>query len=249
MNKVLLLIFCCFSLLTARAQDELQSIAILNFNYFPAIMHNEQKSLEYLSIVSGQFVKDGRFSVVERSKLDIIERERELQKSEDFIDGKVVQQGASIGADYMITGYVDFGTKTLTLSAYNVANNELIGKEHFDLRVDYKLKSLVNKDFIHQYFPIPRTKVVKVLAGNQKATSILIAAGSQSGLIPKEKLEVVELVYETIGNNALEREVTIGIVKVFQIENENFTVCKVEKGGKLISEKLAHRKNLFVKKI
>jgi hypothetical protein len=36
--------------------------------------------------------------------LDLIERERDLQKSEDFMDGYIANQGKSIGAQYIVSG-------------------------------------------------------------------------------------------------------------------------------------------------
>lgn len=249
MKKALILILCCFNMPILQAQDEVKSIAIQTFSFSPTGPdYFDKKNTEYLSTVSRQFVRDGRFSVVERHNLEIIEQERELQKSEAFIDGKVVQQGAGIGADYLVSGHSDFLRKVLTLSLYDVATGLIIGTEDLDLTLDYKLNSLVDQKFIHRYFPIPSIVIVKVLEGNNKATSVLIAAGSKSGLVSKEKLEVVEQVSEMVNGEQYEREVTIGIIRIDQIENENFTICKVDKGGKLIAEKLANGISLYCKK-
>ncbi|MBL0288501.1 MAG: hypothetical protein IPQ19_14160 [Bacteroidetes bacterium] len=45
-----------------------------------------------------------RFTVVDRTNLSALKSEKELQKSEDFIDGYVVDQGKSFGAKYVVTG-------------------------------------------------------------------------------------------------------------------------------------------------
>lgn len=249
MKNILRVLFYFICMSWANAQEGNKSIAILAFSYSkPCPLEHESKATEYQGIVSGQFVRDNRFSVVERGKMTMIEKERELQKSEDFIDGKVVQQGVGIGADYMITGFINFELLVLRLSVYDVTDGRLIGKEEFDLKYEYKLKSLVHQRFIQQYFPLPGIRLVKMLEGTNKAESILIAAGSKSGLTRKEKLEIKELVYEEIEGESFEREVTLGIAKVYQIENENFTICKVEEGGKIISEKLASGVRLFLKR-
>lgn len=56
--------------------------------------------------ITTAFVKTKRFVVVDRSKMDALQREKDLQKSEDFLDGRVIQQGVSLGADYLISGHV-----------------------------------------------------------------------------------------------------------------------------------------------
>ena len=61
--------------------------------------------------VSNGFVKTKRFNIVDRIKMDAIKNEKELQKSEDFIDGKTVQQSISIGAQYLVTGKVISASK------------------------------------------------------------------------------------------------------------------------------------------
>jgi len=56
--------------------------------------------------VSGYIVGCGQLTVVNRADLQFINAERELQKGEDFIDGKVIQQGVNLGVDFMLVGHV-----------------------------------------------------------------------------------------------------------------------------------------------
>ena len=60
--------------------------------------------------ISSCFVKTKRFNIVDRSKMDALKSEKELQKSEDYIDGSVVAQGASLGAQYLISCNVNSAT-------------------------------------------------------------------------------------------------------------------------------------------
>ena len=57
-------------------------------------------------LVSNAFLSTKRFTLVEREKMDLIKKELNTQKSEDFIDGFTVEQSKSLGADYLITGNV-----------------------------------------------------------------------------------------------------------------------------------------------
>jgi curli biogenesis system outer membrane secretion channel CsgG len=62
--------------------------------------------------VSNAFVKTKRFNIVDRTKMDALKKEKELQKTEDFMDGAVIQQGVSLGAQFLISGKVTSVTKT-----------------------------------------------------------------------------------------------------------------------------------------
>lgn len=56
--------------------------------------------------VINAFVKTKRFNIVDRSKMDALKKEKDLQKSIDFIDGSVIEQGVSLGANFLISGHV-----------------------------------------------------------------------------------------------------------------------------------------------
>src|SRR5687767_3869415 len=52
--------------------------------------------------VADAFLKTKRFSLVEREKMDQLKSEKNLQKDEDFIDGQVIEQSKSLGAQYVV---------------------------------------------------------------------------------------------------------------------------------------------------
>lgn len=56
--------------------------------------------------VGDAFLKAKRFSLVERQKMDQLTSEKELQKGEDFIDGAVIEQSRSLGAQYVVLGNI-----------------------------------------------------------------------------------------------------------------------------------------------
>ncbi len=62
--------------------------------------------------VTSAFVKTKRFNIVDRTKMDELQKEKNLQKSENFIDGKVIQQGISLGAKFLVSGKVTSVSKT-----------------------------------------------------------------------------------------------------------------------------------------
>lgn len=95
--------------LSIYAQNEKIVIGIPSFGHAGYI--EEKYVTELTEIVSNEFVKSRRFTIVDRTKLDVVANERELQKTEDFIDSKVVDQGKTLGAQYIVAGHmVSIGT-------------------------------------------------------------------------------------------------------------------------------------------
>lgn len=71
--------------------------------------------------VKEAFYATNRFNIVDRTNLTKLKAEKELQKSEDFIDGKTVQQSSLEGAEQIVTGsisQVDIVKKTMESSYY-----------------------------------------------------------------------------------------------------------------------------------
>ena len=77
-----------------------------------------------MQTVADVFVGSKKFVVIDRSALSQIQAEKELQKTEDFIDGQVVAQGKSLGAQYILTGQVtDASIDNIVESGGQVSNN------------------------------------------------------------------------------------------------------------------------------
>jgi len=97
----------CMILLTSnlKAQSEKTSVGILPFSYVEgAVNYQDVNSIQ--EAVTNAFVITKRFNIVDRSKMDALKKEKELQKTEDFIDGSVIAQGESLGAQFLISGHV-----------------------------------------------------------------------------------------------------------------------------------------------
>lgn len=99
-------------------------------------------------MVSAAFQKSNRFTLVERSKMNAIKAEREIQKGEDFIDSKAIELSAALGAQYIVTGNISvaniekteyYGGMSCTYSAgilfdikvLDVSTSEVVAAEHF----------------------------------------------------------------------------------------------------------------------
>lgn len=154
MRYLLFLLAGLFALPALRAQDNKTTISVIDF-FLPsqAEFNKRQKEqdsrlisvdLNYgdiytrvtklQSYVSEVFANDERFTLVDRSTLNLVQKERELQKSEEFIDGYVVQQGAAIGAQYLLVGDFELGDLMLTIKLYSVADQKIAGQESVKLK-------------------------------------------------------------------------------------------------------------------
>lgn len=80
-------------------------VGIIPFTYDNSNANYEDVN-SIFSMVTNAFVKTKRFNIVDRSKMDLLKKEKELQKTEDFIKSDVIQQGVSLGASYLISGHV-----------------------------------------------------------------------------------------------------------------------------------------------
>lgn len=85
------------------AQDDTKSLVL---GVLP-VTSSSQSGSSYIDNVrekiTNAFASKSRFTVVDRSRLDAIYQERNLQKREDFMDGDIVAQGKSIGAQFLVS--------------------------------------------------------------------------------------------------------------------------------------------------
>ena len=105
MKKIILSIALISGLNFVASAQEKTGVGIMSFTY----MSGSANPTDVLSIqetVTNSFVKTKRFNIVDRSKMDALKKEKDLQKSEDFIDGSVIEQGVSLGANFLISGHV-----------------------------------------------------------------------------------------------------------------------------------------------
>lgn len=234
---------------------------------------------------------DYRIKRVDRSIANVVTKEREFQKSEEFLDGKTVEQGKAIGADYVMEGYYDHATKKFAVSIYQVNNGALkcsvIAEDIVEIK-DVKRKGMANwrhqsslittydkntstrypgergyfpspnvvrsnvKQLLNECFPEKSWAVLRAVSENKsKVKELLIAAGSRMAVTRKTYIEILAIMKEDVDGTILERTVVIGSGKVIKVEGNNFSILKVEDGGKKIKAHLDAGQKLrcrFIKK-
>lgn len=103
MKKSLILIALLTNYLFCFSQQK-QSIAVLPFTYSNCTNADAHAISEN---VVNSLVKTKRFNIVDRTKMDEINKEKNLQKTEAFMDGAaLVEQGKSLGAQFLVSGTV-----------------------------------------------------------------------------------------------------------------------------------------------
>ncbi len=282
MLKTFTLIFlsCLLFSLTIDAQHQLGQVAVLDFELpskreIQAAKKADAQRLISLELVDFDklsnliasfqdyvteiFMEDPRFTLVERSKYKYIEEERELQKSEEFIDGYVVEQFKSIGANYLVLGKYNLTAYTLTIRILNVSDGNFIGQEIVELKknikfTDFSLSSKPGRKkiqeatvkLIAEAFPSLKYPVVKAdEVKKTKVESLLIAAGSKHSIRAGTTMEIIEISELEVEGEKLKRETVVGSGLIDLVENANFSILKIVDGQKELKLLLDAGKKLY----
>lgn len=252
--RVLILVFFSAYSFFLFAQDSKISLLIDDFSV-KGNLENKQLLPVSQTEVANAFIEHGGFSIVDRKYAKKIDQELERQKSENFIDGKTVEQGRAIGAEYIVSGRLDIEKWTLELSLVNVASQEVIEKKEGKVDIYgnasyYKkqVKRLVGQ-LAAKLIESENVPVVRVLESKKEtAQLLLIAGGSKKGFKEGQSVELYQIEMEKVEGEDFERFVPIGEAKIEKVENANFSQAKVKKGGDLVSKSITANKPVYCRK-
>ncbi|WP_316749653.1 CsgG/HfaB family protein [Pedobacter gandavensis] len=133
------LFFCSFCL---KAQEKI-SVAFIPMSFDEEAVSKMEVKIIQETIINS-FVSSKRFTVVDRSNLESLEKEKKLQRTEAFMDSKdSFKDGISKGASYLIEGnilgikHIDKKDKwsssvTVQLKVLDVSTGEIITTESID---------------------------------------------------------------------------------------------------------------------
>ncbi len=203
------------------------------------------------------FSNNSDFIVIDRKNKALIENELELQKSESFMDGYIVDQGKTEGADMICTTIFDESSKNLMINIYDVTSgqvycsrekkmksNFIFGLTEIDKVITSMLHDISSSCF-DKGFPVVR--ITKEKKG--KAKEILVLAGYAQRLKINYKMEILKIVEEDIGGVKRKRKMKIGTAYVIRIEDDNFSILELSAGKKEIFNALANGEKLKCKLI
>lgn len=147
---------------SAIAQSGKTSIAILDFT---ASSNVSRQFIQTAQEATTQgFIRAKRFVIVDRSRLDAIQKERNLQKSEEFIMSDfTIEQRTAVGAQFFVQGNVTNGSSTST----NVEFTDSKGNKKYSMRYDAAIAISI--------------RVIDVSTGTSDVAVTISASGSSGG--------------------------------------------------------------------
>jgi len=192
------------------------------------------------------------FVVIDKANYQLIEDERERQKSEDFIDGYVVAQGKSEGIDFLVKPKYLSVNNNVSITVYDVANGEVFcqaqteviknktGPEHTAYYIGQLLDQLNSECFDIKFHVVRATEVKK-----GKAKELLIGAGKNHQMREDRILEVFNMKDEKIGDKTIKRANVIGECEITLVEGPDFSLAKVKDGDEEIAAMLDNGATLY----
>lgn len=172
------------------AQEKV-SVGILPFTYVEnAARFQDVNSIQ--ETVTNAFVKTKRFSIVDRSKMDALKREKELQKSDDFIDGSVVEQGKNVGATFLISGHV------ISALAEQMRSDDGKG----NVSISYKAKLAISLKVIDvSTGEVITSQTIEPKSGSTLAGMLGVGASSASEAISRSIIKIEDKIDEFVSDN------------------------------------------------
>lgn len=212
MRHLFICIILLFSTLS-KAQDK-TSIGILPFTYVNGAS-NQQTTNSIQETVTNGFVKTKRFNIVDRTKMDALRSEKNLQKSEDFIDGNVVQQGVSLGANYLVSGHVVS------------ANAEQMRAD--DGTITYKTKLSINLKVIDVATgQVVSSETIEPKSGNSLLGAFGLGASTPEASIAKAIKDIEEKVDDFVSRNF---PISFFIAEIQEKDNKGAAIKLMIAGG------------------
>jgi hypothetical protein len=177
------------------------------------------------------------FITIDRKNQFLINSERELQKSENFMDGYVVDQGKSEGVDFIVQSVFDTDSYALIIKVLDVKDEKVLCSSERKLDKNFlgikDLKQQVTGmliDINSKCFDAD-IEFVRVLSQKgKKAKEVLIAAGTDLRIRNGYKFEIFKIVEEKVGAKTVKRKQVIGLGEVLKVEDENFSILEIVEG-------------------
>ena len=214
----------CFS----NAQEK-TSIGILPFTYVSGSANYQDVNSIQETVTNG-FVKTKRFTIVDRTKMSALKSEKELQKSEDFIDAKTyAAQGSSLGANYLVSGHV------ISAKAEQMVSDEGNGKK----TITYKTKLSINLKVIDvSTGQVINSETIEPKSGSSLLGAIGIGSSTPEASIAKAIKGIEDKIDEFVNKNfpatfpiveIVEKDSKGGATKVTIAGGSGFGLAKSDK--------------------
>lgn len=186
------------------------------------------------AVISKVFVEKTRFTVVDRTKLDQLAKERNLQKQEDFLNGAVIEQGKSLGAQYLISGNISQITKRGGYRDKSKVDYDAYTKKYF---------TRTYQVYVTQIDVVVNVQIIDVTTGivksNQLITNTAEAETTSAETVTQNAVQGLEGYLKAWINSAF--PVYMRIIKVESTNKKGLPKTVLIKGGSDVD--LAYRKD------
>ena len=171
--------------------QEKTSVGILPFTYVQnAASFQDVNSIQ--ETVTNAFVKTKRFCIVDRTKMDALKKEKELQKSDDFIDGSIVEQGKNVGASFLVSGHI------ISAQAEQMRTDDGKG----NVSITYKAKLAISLKVIDvSTGQVITSETIEPKSGSTLGGMFGIGASSSSDAITKSITKIQDKIDDFVSRN------------------------------------------------
>ena len=241
-SSLIVCAFCAFQTLAQTTAIMVSDVKVSQSDFQPTAQlikeHMEQSLLEH------DFI-----TVIDRDMTYLTERERRIQKSESFMDGKYVEQDKAVGADWIFEIEFDDKDKDLTLQILDVATNEKFFSQKYKInRFLLGDLSVERPRYFGRYIEEKVAEIMKNLdigstvniqlfeigeAKGDKAIEVVLLCKEGCNLKRAMKLKVYK--EDASKNESLyKKKVLLGEVEVKHVESNKVYIAKVKDGKKEI---------------
>ncbi len=258
MKRTISLVFCLVSSLLGYSQADTKPI-------LGVAQFSSEVNSKYTSAVTEKVIQvvtnSKRFTVVDRTSYDKVQKELEFQKTEAFLDSKsTVKQDVALAAQHMIVGHINklsiYAMKNSDGSvngykasvAFNIKVNDVeSGKtteaQNFQTAVSPLMlspESAVNESLVSveqnlaDYFTktFPLTsRIIKIIAIKKEAASTVLIADGRASGFKEGDKLTVEKIEMLEGKPY---PTQIGEIKITKLAGDDFSECTVTDGGAAI---------------
>lgn len=198
------------------------------------------------------FSNNKKFIAIDRQNLTLINNEKELQKSEDFIDGYIVEQGKSEGVDLSLKAIFYEDKKVLNIKIYDInegtikcssdktLDSNIFGVKKLEQQIHYMLHEMM-----FDCFEIKFSIVRSIDQKGDKVKDVLVAMGKKHKVLIEDYLEIFIFKEEDIDGEKLNRKIVIGEGIIKEIQDENFSTVTIKKGNKEVAALLASNQKIY----
>lgn len=198
-------------------------------------------------------------ALVDRDMLRIVADEREVQKHESFMDGKIVEQDKATGADWLIKCDLNEVEDKIRITVVDVESSKSLFSEEYKIgRFLLENKRIERPKYFSRFFDEKMEEIVEVLdVGNNlevqlvevskkdgdKAKEVVLLCSNRCNLKRKTKLKVILL--EEGASKYVKTKTEIGEVKITYVETDEVYIAEVKKGHKRILKLIELGKNII----